>query len=217
MKRKYLIMISILILAINLIGCSKGEVKNANSSEATGTEIKKEEKKEIQKKSNTQTIDGLTLTANAKIEPVIGDRTADNYGEEKGEYFAIGSDIVKASDYKNIAVNLNVENNTDKSVKIDPYFIAASLQDGYELNKNIKFSEDDDQFQSKSSGEYKFGIIIKKDIKADKINIAYTWIKDEEEFKKLMQDPKVSKMSEEQVDKKYKDIFSQFNLEVDMQ
>lgn len=225
MKNKKIAAILVaLFTVISVTGCSKkGDAaintnipKNENKTEdAKSPDAKGEE--QTNKASNTQSLDGLTLTVSAKIQPVKGDRTKDNIGDVKGEYFANGSDIAKASDYNEIVIIVDVKNDTSKVVQIGVHNWGAELQDGYKLTGNTTGNDPDDQVQSKSSGKYELHYAVKKDIKAEKIKLTYLWVKNQEEFKKTINDPNIAKMSALEVREKYKDIFANILLETDIQ
>lgn len=210
------------LIIFSIVGCNKTS-NSTNNTDAVKNDIKQEETKptnnsgDVKKNSNTQIVDGLTLSATAKIQSVKGDRTKDNVADENGEYIADGSNIVKAADYKKIVVSVDIKNDTDKAVQINPFYWGAELQDGYKLERAIEGDEKEDQIQSKSNGKYEFYYIVKNDIKADKIKLSYLWVKNEEEFKKLINDPNLSKMSEQEAKEKYKDVFTSIKLETDIQ
>lgn len=209
MLKKVVVLLISAVVSFSIIGCSK-------NSDNTSKAVDNKKQEQVKKGLNTQTVDGLTLTINSRIEQVKGDRTKDNYSDDKGEYFAKGSDIVKAADYKNIVVEMDIKNDTSRSIEINPLYVSAELQDGYKLSNNIDGSQED-QVQSKATGKYKFSFVVKNDIKADKVKLSYLWIKNEEEFKKLVQDPNVSKMSEEEAKEKYKDVYTNIKFETDIQ
>lgn len=220
--KKSLVIISIIILTFSFAGCSSNkskETKATSSSSSTSIEVIKEEVKKVEAKKelNTQTIDGLTLTVTSKIEAIKGDRTKDNVGDTNGEYIAVGSDIVMANGYKKIEVFVDIKNDTDKTVQMGVFYWGAELQDGYKLNQTITGDQKDDQVQSKSNGKYEFYYTVKNDIKADKLKLTYLWVKNEDEFKKLVADPNTSKMSEQEATKKYKDVYIGLKFETDIQ
>jgi hypothetical protein len=219
MKGKYLVSVLVtLVVAISLLGCSKNDKATSNDNVSKNDTKQVETKTEgEEKKLNVQTVDGLTLTVTSKIQPVKGDRTQDNVADENGQYIADGSEIVKASDYKKIVINVDIKNDTDKSIQMNAFTWGAELQDGYKLKKTITGDDKSEQIQSKSNGKYEFYYNIKNDIKAEKIKLSYLWIKNEDEFKKVISDPNVSKMTEQEVKEKYKDVFLNIKLQADIQ
>lgn len=217
-KKNIIVLLVAMVLSLSIVGCSKSADSSSKSVDTTKQEQTQETKKEeVKKELNTQTVEGLTLTVTSKIQAIKGDRTKDNTADDKGEYFADGSNIVKASDYKKIVINVDVKNDTDKVVQMTKFYWGAELQDGYKLNQMITGDEKDVQVQAKSNGTYQFDFTVKKDVKADKIKLTYLWVKNENEFNKLMKDPNASKMSEEEVKAKYKDVFTGIDLEADIQ
>jgi len=217
--KKILFLILSIMTFTFLTACSSKPGVESKTTSGKPTKIKEidSKKEEVKKELNTQTIDGLTLTVASKIEAIKGDRTKDDVGKENGEYIADGSDVVKAIDYKKIAISVNVKNNTDRTIPMSAFYWGAELQDGYKLNQTITGNQKDSQIQSKTNGKYEFYYTVKKDIKADKINLTYLWVKNEEEFKKIMADPNLSKMSEKEAKEKYKNVYTGFKLVADIQ
>lgn len=220
-NKKVTSIIIMLLTAASLYGCNQkndsvgntASPKNETKQEETKNSNKSEETKVT---ANTQTVDGLTLTVNAKIGTVKGDRTKDNVGDEKGEYIADGSDIVKASDYKSIIINVDIKNDSDRVAELSQLYWSGELQDGYKLNNTLLDDGKDSQIQAKTSGKYEFQFLVKKDIKAEKIKLDYLWIKNTDEFQKLIQDPSVSQLTQQEVAEKYKDVFSTIKLQTDI-
>lgn len=208
------LLIGVLTLSLTACGTSKSTDTNSKSTtkEATST------KPAASKDSSTQTVDGLTLTiTSAKAEAVKGDRTADNKAQSGGEYFANGSNIVKAADYKQIIVDADIKNDTDKTIQTGPFYWGAELSDGYKLQQaSNSNSKSDSQVQSKGTGKCELCFVVKNDVKADKMNITYLWVKNEDEFKKLMSDPKVAQMTEQEAKEKYKDVYTGIKLTADI-
>lgn len=216
-KKKILFLALSLILVFSLSACGKSDSKNGDNTQATSKQQDQTKKNEESKKdSNTQAVDGLTLTVNSKIEAVKGDRTKDNVADENGEYIADGSDIVKAADYKKVVVSVDIKNDTDKAVQMNSFNWGAELQDGYKLKQTITGDTKDAQVQSKSTGKYDFYYVVKNDVKAEKIKLTYLWVKNDTEFKKIISDPNNSKLSEKEAKEKFKDVYTSVELETDI-
>ncbi|SHJ99799.1 hypothetical protein SAMN02745163_03035 [Clostridium cavendishii DSM 21758] len=209
--KKMLISLMLVCSIATLVGCGSTSAKETSSNKET-------KKEDVKKEANTKTVYNLTLTANAKIEPVKGDRTKDNVAQENGEYFANGSDVVKATDYKDIVVDVDAKNDTDKVISLSEINFGAELQDGYKLKGNISLTgnKQEDQVQSKSNGKYTLHYFVKNDTKAEKLKLTYLLIKNKDEFNNLIKDPNITKMSKEEVAEKYKDVFTSIELETDI-
>lgn len=214
--RKIILFLLIGTLALGLTAC--GASKSTGSNNKAATKETSNTKSAAAKDSNTQTVDGLALTiTSAKADAVKGDRTANNYAQENGEYFANGSDTVKAADYKKIVVDVDIKNDADKAIQTSPSNWGAELQDGYKLQIDTsKNGKSDDQVQAKGTGKCELNFIVKKDIKTDKINVTYLWIKNSDEFAKIVSDPKNAQLTEQQANAKFKDVYSSFKLTADI-
>lgn len=80
----------------------------------------------------SQTADGMTYTiTKVELQDVVGDRDANNVSAENGEYFALGTDIVKASDWKEIVVSYTIDNVTDAAFGYATLMWEGHLPDGY--------------------------------------------------------------------------------------
>ncbi|HEK8952187.1 TPA: hypothetical protein STY74_004085, partial [Clostridioides difficile] len=79
----------------------------------TGNTTKKE------KKANENEVDGIKITVkDVTKEDIKGDINEDGSFNENGEYFSDGIEKKKAADYVYEVVNVEVENKTDKAVKL---------------------------------------------------------------------------------------------------
>jgi hypothetical protein len=198
-KKKIILGAATFVIAIFIVGCSKG----SNPANASNTSTDNTKKREAKGDTSKQTVDGLTLSASAKIGAVKGNRSKDNVADDNGEYIADGSDIVKAADYKSIIVDIDIKNDSDRVADLSQLYVV--LQDGYKLNSTITGIEKDIQIQAKISdryeskflvkkdiqvqaktaGKYEFKFLLKKDIKTEKLNFNCEWIKNNDEFQKL--------------------------------
>lgn len=212
--RKIISISLIMCLTLTLSACGASKKVETNNAPAKTTNTKPA----VTKDSSTQTADGLTLAiTSAKTEAVKGDRTADNHMQENGEYFADGSNVVKAADYKQITVDVDIKNDTGKTIQAGPFYWGAELSDGYKLQQNVPGnSKSDSQVQSKGTGKCELYFVVKNDAKTDKLNLTYLWVKNEEEFKKLMSDPRAAQMTEQEAKEKYKDVYTGIKLTTDI-
>jgi len=193
--KKALIMLFVSVFV--LIGCSGGSETSTENTEAENPPQNTEhENKQESERENTQKIeevytlgtpiekDGVSITiTDVKVTDKKGDRTKDNYAQENGEYFALGSDIVKASDYEQIEVGVKVENKSDKAISFSSVGWSAKLPDGYELENIEVTGKLDGQIASNYAVEEKIIITKEKAIKADKMTLTYNFMDYNEEWR----------------------------------
>ncbi|MFL0268021.1 hypothetical protein [Candidatus Clostridium radicumherbarum] len=212
-KKKIILGATTLVIAIFIVGCSNGS-NHANSSYTSTVNTKKQEIKIDTFKqtvdTSNQTVDGLTLSVNAKIGVVKGDRTKDNVAHDNGEYIANGSDIVKAADYKSIIVDIDIKNDRDNAA--DLRYLNGALQDGYKTNSTITVDGYNIQIQAKTSGKYEFKFLVRKDIITENLNLYYLWIKNKDEYQKLIQNASMMNPTIHYMAKDNRDIFEYIRL-----
>lgn len=210
--KKILCIIVFTLLCISVVGCG-----NTTKSSSIQTNTKNQEvKQNKQQLKNEVQKDGLKFTATAKTGDVKGDRTEDNIAAENGEYFADGSDIVKVSDYKDIIVNVNADNKTNKTIDLSQMYWKAELSDGYKLDNTMSGLEKDVQIQPSNQGTAELHFIVKKDVNVKTIKLEFTNVKDEDKYKNMILDA-INGMNEEQLKTKYKDTYEIYNLEVNIE
>lgn len=168
--------------------------KNVSSEYIVGTPIEK---------------DGIVITiTGVKVSDVVGDRTQDNYGKENGEYFANGSDVVKASDYELVEIDVKVENKSDRAITFSQFGWSAEQADGYKF-KNIgvtgKLKE---QIPSNYTTEEKLSILKEKALATEKLMLNYNLIDYNEEWNKAMGEAVSGTLNEKQWKEKYGDKFN---------
>ena len=209
MKKKFIAIILFIFTTISLIGCG-----NTNS----GMDSKETTKQEVADiNPNEKTVDGVKFTlSNVSREDVKGDRTQDNVSAENGEYFAIGSKTVKASDYEYIVVKFKIENTTDKAIALSKYGWTATMKDGYKL-KDITLN--DDLKGQIASNNYIDGIVTvlaEKKLNVNQFDLKYNLI-DYTNFDKMVSDA-ISGKSEAECKTKYPELFKEnyatFNIDV---
>ncbi|QOR33856.1 hypothetical protein IMX26_10130 [Clostridium sp. 'deep sea'] len=167
MKKIVLIML-MLVIAVGVLGCSKGATPSGSEDYVLGTKLEEDKI-------------SMAITA-VSVTDVIGDRTQDNYGKENGQYFAIGSEIVKASDYEQIEISVSIENKSDKAMSFSFMGWSATLPDGYNLENLEVTGKLDEQIPTNYSCEEKIIIIKEKAIKAEKLNLTYSLLDYNEEW-----------------------------------
>lgn len=218
--KKFVCLLSTLLL-VTAVGCSNSD-KSASEQNASAGEVKetvqtaeaapnKGEEKTVSVKEdgasgmgNPVTKNNVTITlTHLSIAPAKGDRTQDNVQDDNGEYFAIGSDIVKAADYEQLVLTVKIENNTDKALTFSEMGWSATLPDGYKIKSVKGEGKLRDQVASKSTGEGKLTIIREKAVNADKINLTYQLMDYNDEWRKAMPDVLSGKLDEKGYKKKF--------------
>lgn len=215
------ILVLSLIALLSLTGCA-GETSAPENSTEVSTNVTSEMAKDVSKETLEEpTVQEESKLTNVKIisteisEPV-GDRTADNVGQENGEYFAMGSDIVKCSDYDNIHVVAELTNNRDILLKTSAGAWSAKMEDGYELGLyqdgagvNLLYEGDlGKQIQAGSSETVEFDILKEKSVKGDKIILNYTDINYDDTYTEFFQKA-LSGTSEAELKKDYPQFFDE--------
>lgn len=219
----------LMCLSLSLVGCNNVETKdNTTQSDLTTQETMSEGvEKEVEASEETSNTENKLTTIkiiSTEVSEPLGDRTADNYADENGEYFAIGSDIVKCSDYDNIHVVAELTNNRENLLKTSAIAWSAKMEDGYnlELFQNgigIGMMNDGDlgkQIQSGSSVTVEFDILKEKTIKGNKIILTYTDINYDDTYTEFFQKA-LSGSSEEELQKEYPQFFDEslhYNFEI---
>jgi CDGSH-type Zn-finger protein len=219
MRKALNMMLFIVTACLLLAGCGSTSAKTINDGEKSNTQTEGEENTQQQPATQKNIVekDGLKLEASATIGTVKGDRTQDNVADDNGEYFANGSDIVKATDYKDIIVAVTADNKTDKTVDIGQGNWSGQLSDGYKLEQNINLADTPEavQIQPNHQGTATLHFIVKKDVDTKVIKLEYTLIKDEEQFQKLISEA-MNGGNETELKSKYGNSFETFELETEI-
>ncbi|WP_051560412.1 hypothetical protein [Clostridium beijerinckii] len=209
MKKKLIASVLALFTIISLVGCG--------STQTTANADAKEPTKQEDSNPNEKTVDGIKFTLeSATKEPVKGDRTKDNVAQYNGEYFAIGSKIVKAADYENVVVNLKIENTTDKAITLSKYGWSAKMKDGYKLKDHTPSDDLKGQVASNNYVEGQVKVLVEKKLNVKEFNLSYNLI-DYTNFEKAMGDA-ISGTKEDELNKKYPELLKEnyitFNIQV---
>lgn len=215
--KKGLAAVLVLSLIASMTACS-----NIYSTSNVGSKSDNSAKSELSPSSRTYglndpvTINGITIKiSDCKINAVKGDRTSDNTAQDNGPYFAMGSDIKKASDYQQITATLNIVNKTDKAYTFSKMGISAKLQDGTDLNNTIYLNEQNDvQVSSNKSGEYKLNYIISKNIFAKKLNVTYSFLNYNSGWSADLSKAMAGSMTESEYNAKYKPVILNFSVNI---
>lgn len=212
--------IAIPLLCLCLVGCGnqpssvitdspKNEVVDKQTSSPEVKEDKKEEQKEEQKNEYP-----TAVVISTEIGQPVGDRTADNVGQENGDYFAIGSDIVPCADYDSIHVTAQLTNTAAELLNTSAVAWSAKMEDGYELGlfqdgMGLSLMYEGTlgkQIQSNSTETVEFDIYKKKDVKGNKIVLSYRDINYGDKYNEMMK-MAFSGSSEEDCKKVFPEFF----------
>jgi starvation-inducible outer membrane lipoprotein len=220
MKRVLNTIIFIMMASLLITGCGSTPAKTTNNEKPNVQQTKEQKTQQQPVKQEIKNVvekDGLKFEAAATIDTVKGDRTADNVADDNGEYFANGSDIVKAADYKDVVVTVTADNKRDKTIDIGQTNWSAELSDGYKLEQDINLADmpEDVQIQPNHQGSVALHFIVKKDVDTKAIKLEYTLVKDEEKFQKLISES-MNGGNEEELKSKYGDSFETFELEAEI-
>ncbi|WP_410495000.1 hypothetical protein QTL86_12680 [Cellulosilyticum sp. ST5] len=188
--------IAISLFCICLVGCGNqpasdttANPKNEVVDKQTASPEVKEEQKEEQKNEYP-----TAVVISTEIGQPVGDRTADNVGQENGDYFAIGSDIVACADYDSIHVTAQLTNTTGELLNTSAIAWSAKMEDGYELGLfqdgvGIGIMNEgtlSKQIQANSTETFEFDIYKKKDVTGSKIILNYRDINYGDKYNEMM-------------------------------
>lgn len=179
MIKRICVVLSLIILALCLVACT--------NEPANGKKVGVTNNEQLSKAGYTLgtpiTIDDVVFTiTECLINPVKGDRTEDNYSDDNGEYFAIGSDIVKVDNYEQIELSVVIENKSNKAITFSEVGWEAKLPDGYKLTNITVEGKIGEQMPSNYKGEGKLIIIKEKVIKVNKLHLTYNFMDYNEEW-----------------------------------
>lgn len=208
----------IMLMFLFLLGCSsepKEVTSETPNNEPVGTNDEEEtevveEEEETSEPTGSNglghpvTVDGVTITlVDVHFSEVVGDRTEDNFAEENGEYFANGSDILKASDYEWIDISVKVENNSGQAINFSEMGWIAKLPDGYKLNDITATGKLKEQIPSNYTAEEKVSILKEKAIKADSMVVTYNFLDYNEEWNQAIWGAIQGTVTEEEFNEKF--------------
>jgi hypothetical protein len=225
-KRKILLSVMLCTMIVT-VGCTGNTNKASESSVQPSVSAQHSNVASKQADQTQKTVaeppkapDGTSVTksdvaitiSNVKVSPVIGDRTKDNVGQANGDYFAIGSDIVKASDYEQIEVTVNIDNKSTKSIHFSGAGWIAKMPDGYELKVSQAKGKVDGQIASNHTGEGKLIFVKEKTIIAKNVLLTYKLMDYGDEFNEAVRKAISGDLTKEEFEKQFKP--QEMNFEV---
>ena len=202
-----------------LVGCGAPTTKTDAPAQKEQNTVSKNKVYVINEKATP--VDGISIAVTGlRVQSPKGDRTKDNFARENGEYFADGSDIVKASDYNQIAISIEIENNTDKVINTSLSGWQAKLQDGYKL-KGLSYYKDGTitnpmeikQVASHNNVKATLCCTIEKTISIKEIDLTYNYLDYNDEWSKAIGEAISGKLTKEDYEKKFTPVPINWNLE----
>ncbi|MCG7406782.1 hypothetical protein MH117_05070 [Paenibacillus sp. ACRRX] len=169
------------------------------------------------------TKDGITVEVlSATLEEIMGDRTKDNFSDKNGEYFAIGSNIVKASDYRKLALKVRYFNDRKTAISFPSMSVVAwtlTLPNGVKTKQFDKFEKLVGTVDSKSKVEETISIVVKKpsDKEKQKYVLTYGLLNYTEEFNKVLKDYMLGAITPKDWAKKYEKKFTPIDMVIKLQ
>jgi len=217
-------LISILLFAalvISLSACSSNDKYvnsvNSDSSSSTMSTVQSTTSSETVSSTTNSILDSVSMKViEAKKESVVGDRTAENVGKDNGEYFADGSDIVKAADYENITITIQVDNKSNKAITFSQMGWSAVMPDGSKLDKITVDGDIEGQIPSNYSGTSKILILAKKSLNISSFKLSYNLMDYNDEWNAALSDLMQNGLTEEQFNAKYDNKFVSKKIDFDV-
>lgn len=212
MKKVIMILLSS-VMALQMVACSTatapaGVSENAKES-SSSAQSKNENELKAENDGKSITVDNMTITiVKAEKKAVVGDRTSDNFAKENGEYFADGTDIVKAADYENIVITVKVDSKADKAITFNEMGWSAVMVDGYKLKPITVDGDIKGQIPSNYSGESTVNILVKKSLNVSTLKLNYSFIDYNDEWSTALKDTIQNSLSESQFKAKYGNKFT---------
>jgi hypothetical protein len=214
------VVLAVLMLLLVFAGCQEQPKQSIINTQVQPTQVTAQPTQVTEAKKDVfglneaaTTVEGLFITfTNCKVGNVKGDRTKDNVGTENGEYFAVGSNVVKVSDYKEIVLNANIKNDTDKAITFNKMGLFVTLPDGYKLENTSWEGKFNSQIASKSDGIGTIKIITEKNTKTDEILLTYKYINFNDEWNDTFSQYLKQTITEKQYLEKYTPIPIKFKI-----
>lgn len=164
----------------------------------------------------SQTADGIVYTiTKVELKDVVGDRDADNYSVENGDYFAMGSDLVKSSDWKEIVVSYAIDNTTDAAFGYATIMWEGRLSDGYVVKFDSNLM-DFDLMQVPSNGqkEVQVSAYIESSIAVSELQLTYHHLDYSEQFFTDFGKVMAGEMGQKEYESKYTPTDLEFTVPV---
>ncbi|HBG7746616.1 TPA: hypothetical protein KRE80_002118 [Clostridioides difficile] len=152
-------------------------------------------------------INGIEIVAKeTSAEQIKGDCNQDGSYNENGEYFQMGLDTAKASDYEYKIVNVSVENTSDEAIKLFQTGWNATAKDGYEF-EHIRVADklENQQVPANYSFDAQVKILVEKKMNVKEIILKYN-LKDYSNLANAMKDASAG-ATKEDIQKKYPELY----------
>ncbi|MCY9513316.1 hypothetical protein [Paenibacillus apiarius] len=167
------------------------------------------------------TKDGITVeVTSAKLKEIKGDRTKDNYADENGDFIAYGGKIVKASEYRNLALKVKYTNKSKADINLSSLAWGITLPGekkeykqlaDYKVGKKLT-----GKVKKNSTVEDELTLIVKMPSKTSGFVLNYRLMDYTDEYKKLLQQAITGKITEKEWNKKYKDKYTPKELAIQL-
>lgn len=217
-KRHKVLLLVALIMLLVVSGCGGSKPTGETETADTGQHLNDSDQPDTDGYvyGTPITVDDVVFTiTECSVASIEGDRTKDNVAEENGEYFAIGSDIVKVADYEQVELSIMIENKKDKAITFSEVGWEAKLPDGYKLENITVEGKIGEQMPSNYKGEGKIVIVKEKAIKAETMQLTYNLMDYNEEWKEAIWKAVAGEMTEEQYKNKFNPKPVVFELKVE--
>lgn len=180
-------------------------------------EAEAEQEEKTKDKVVKNSVDGVNFELlGITTSTLIGDRTAENVGQKDGEYTALGSDIIKVSDYEAVDITMHVENTSDKAITFAPYGWSAVMPDGYKL-KNISVVGDiSAQIPAGYMGDSTLKVIAQKSMNVKEFILSYDFLDYNDEYNQSLSEVLLKGMTEEEYKTKYGEKFVPTKISFDV-
>ncbi|ENY8654602.1 hypothetical protein ACF1WA_003654 [Clostridioides difficile] len=164
-------------------------------------------KKDKVQSNVSKEVDGIKITVKGtRSEPVKGDSNEDGSPNSSGEFFTLGEDILPASSYEYKIVDVLVENNNDKPIKLFQTGWNAVNTSEYEFeNIEVTGKLDNQQVEPGESFDAQVKIPVEHALEVKELKLKYN-LKDYSNLPNVLEDA-LNGLSVEDAQKKYPELY----------
>ncbi|EOY7425795.1 TPA: hypothetical protein KOY34_003625 [Clostridioides difficile] len=164
-------------------------------------------KKDKVQSNVSKEVDGIKITVKGtRSEPVKGDSNEDGSPNSSGEFFTLGEDILLASSYEYKIVDVLVENNNDKPIKLFQTGWNAVNTSEYEFeNIEVTGKLDNQQVEPGESFDAQVKIPVEHALEVKELKLKYN-LKDYSNLPNVLEDA-LNGLSVEDAQKKYPELY----------